>query len=623
MNHKARVLALLDEALGSFKYKFPTDPDEALYDFYALSLIPDSVETYRDSTNVNFDAVIAETKETLFRGLRDELLRVGLFCITSELRHADPVISSGKGGWERIKAEQPGKFTDLLLKLTDYEDTKTQVFRFRGKSPAASIKDESNSYLQAWKKFVKTWKGSTEDFLTQASYTFAGNPLIKWATSYGGPKWAQIAEGIKALYLTRNVHKMQAAIDHVYDLEHNTGFALNKLRRYAGMQKHLTFKFSAAPYQILARASHQMQGFIKTLAQQDKHIGTLFNAKSMYSRKVKASGKDEVIPTPIPFRYMDDKPPTAVTGYKKGSHNGTFHDVFFDVGKPLTIKGGSAEFRAVLRRAPEGVEWSGKITSPSLVGDVASILLQPDGNNLYVDLTSSTLRITFTLIPNAGNNSIPIESAIRVATELWWLGTKPGALHDPKYANINDLPASEKKELLSALQMAKLDLKIHAERRTPTKSQPKFKKKTSMAVFVSKWKTRYLARPYRGNVDKAYHLFKLPAIDFQSPVLVKVTGSSIEKVQYLAILKPEGKGIPDPFSFRVLITSPKTVGGNTDAMSLYYQVQESIADLLYFVVVNTKDKGLAINDRLLKKIVDRVSAKYDKLQLRYYPSSTK
>jgi hypothetical protein len=57
--------------------------------------------------------------------------------------------------------------------------------------------------------------------------------LNGWNRQYGGEPWANICKAYIDLYNAKSFNQQLIQIDHVYDLQHNTGFALNKVEDYS------------------------------------------------------------------------------------------------------------------------------------------------------------------------------------------------------------------------------------------------------------------------------------------------------------------------------------------------------------------------------------------------------
>jgi hypothetical protein len=85
-----------------------------------------------------------------------------------------------------------------------------------------------------------------------------------WKQAFGGKPWANICLAYINLYNSKDINQQLIQIDHVYDLQHNTGFALNKSPMYFGTDK--IFKeildhkaIMKSPYEIIDEISSSFQ----------------------------------------------------------------------------------------------------------------------------------------------------------------------------------------------------------------------------------------------------------------------------------------------------------------------------------------------------------------------------
>jgi hypothetical protein len=81
-----------------------------------------------------------------------------------------------------------------------------------------------------------------------------------WNQSYGGEAWVNICQAYIDLYNAKNIDQQIIQIDHVYDLQHNTGFALNKVYEYEFYEPEIEQALDRkatihSPYQIIRSIS--------------------------------------------------------------------------------------------------------------------------------------------------------------------------------------------------------------------------------------------------------------------------------------------------------------------------------------------------------------------------------
>jgi hypothetical protein len=233
---------LLSEASVSYKIGSGR-PDIMLYDFYVLGFIsginlsPEKQSTqtfgelgYQGGFSERSDRVkqdIAHANEVLLPVLKDKLLK-GLFVsICAEIRHIKdrPQTYSGTPLAESKLFKKYYQYYTLLDKVPQ------ELAPGRLREPK-SAKPAQTGYLKSYQaahRALKETNTTPEDFVKLCEYAFRN---MSWSPSYGGKNWANICKGYLLLKDSNTTDKMSVAIDHVYDLEHNTGAALNKVKDF-------------------------------------------------------------------------------------------------------------------------------------------------------------------------------------------------------------------------------------------------------------------------------------------------------------------------------------------------------------------------------------------------------
>lgn len=260
-------------------------------------------------------AVTGEIQEKLFNYLKKDLLDATYFSIASEFRHSkdrapNPKIPTlvdfaRKYGNEKemvqywknyIWAEEINNpkliagdklndgdpIKDLAIRARLYKD-RTQTKRVVYATDLETLEpmtkkevDDAESFFQGGKSYINSyvaaknaWRDNDPKFIQFSGICF--NELL-WNGSYGGPKWANIADGWMKLYEAETPQDKMVYIDHIFDLEHNTGCMLNKVKRYSKgghgwIKQALDFKLkSKRPLiEFMDRISPQMSYFAKIL----------------------------------------------------------------------------------------------------------------------------------------------------------------------------------------------------------------------------------------------------------------------------------------------------------------------------------------------------------------------
>jgi hypothetical protein len=132
-------------------------------------------------------------------------------------------------------------FFDFLqtIESKDNDDEINRNFRSYDEEPIlVSRGPEKIDYYFAAKKSFKEFY----DFIVIAKLFFE---KADWNENYGGPRWANIADAYFRLASSKSVNQKIIAIDHLYDLEHNTGSIFtkdNSFDKLSKIKKALDFK---------------------------------------------------------------------------------------------------------------------------------------------------------------------------------------------------------------------------------------------------------------------------------------------------------------------------------------------------------------------------------------------
>jgi hypothetical protein len=260
---------LIDESWKD--YKVSTNPEILLYDFYVvsyLSTLPldpaqkgfSGTLIGRDANEIKLDIKNAEDK--LLPVLRDKLSEALFIAICAEIRH----ITDRDQNYKDYK-------NNKLLKnyLRNYgmfkDDNLPDEFKPTRNVDRPQQEPSNTGYLHSFKaatKAIKDTGSSREQFATLCAELFR---KMKWTEMYGGKKWAEIADAYVLLNKTPQTNaQLQVAIDHAYDLQHNTGTVLNKVKTYynkgdiSWLEKALDFKANLKNvYSLLPRCSSDMR----------------------------------------------------------------------------------------------------------------------------------------------------------------------------------------------------------------------------------------------------------------------------------------------------------------------------------------------------------------------------
>ena len=231
---KYEQLTLLIEK--NIYYKPPKDKEQLLYDFYMLTLLnslpysPDVPKNKRFSKNdIGIETSIKEAVETIVDQLKPEMMDAIEYVVAAEFRHIYD--TNTKGAIHKLFAnhgEQDGGF-EYTAMLQTTADPRTDLDKDERDQLLGSFynditKDYQDSYIAMKKSGIPTPK-----FMKIAIDGFSN---MKWDIGYGGDGWSEIAKSWFLLDKAKSTNDKIIAIDHAYDLQHNTDTIFNKIDAY-------------------------------------------------------------------------------------------------------------------------------------------------------------------------------------------------------------------------------------------------------------------------------------------------------------------------------------------------------------------------------------------------------
>lgn len=216
---------LLTEAFNNFEYKIPENKKHLLFDFYILISLP--IENIKEKRGGHEASIIAnEAKNKIINYLQPQLLEEVLFSVCAEFRH----IIDNNDSSDILDLAQKNNMKDFIKKYISYYSIKKSNLgeKFltdkRIRSDISGNTERTGSY-----KAYKYSKVNNLEFIKFAQKCFTD---LKWRDSYGGDAWAAICSGWIRLYDANDINSKIIAIDHVFDLQHNTDTVFNKILDY-------------------------------------------------------------------------------------------------------------------------------------------------------------------------------------------------------------------------------------------------------------------------------------------------------------------------------------------------------------------------------------------------------
>ena len=263
----------------------PEDKSLTMYDFYVLDYLKSILDwpskNFRDLPEDLIDSVNNAVKN-LYPALRQELLDAVFYAVCAEIRYAENVnrrdhnrrIAKSNSKFEKLYKlwakyrNFHGKSLSQREELTDIYDIRKPSSKSRVPESEKDNREERNLSYKAANYAIENSGYSRADFMEMCEELYHNG---SWDNSYGGTAWGNICKGWLELNSadkidpnvkevkevdydaglknkdgkeikttkksesksTKTAKKpMSVAIDHIYDLQHNTDTVFNKLKSY-------------------------------------------------------------------------------------------------------------------------------------------------------------------------------------------------------------------------------------------------------------------------------------------------------------------------------------------------------------------------------------------------------
>jgi hypothetical protein len=220
------------------------NPEKMLYDFYVLSFISTINLSPEKSKTTTFGDVgfqggflgkadrvkedIEYAQDVLLPVLREKLTK-GLFVsICAEIRH----IKDRPQNYANTPLVSSKVFKNYYRNYLLLDKNLPKEFELRNLREPKGATPKAEGYKRSYQAAVKAIKETNStpyEFVKACQYAFSN---MSWSPSYGGKNWANICGGYLLLSDAKTKDQVSVAIDHAYDLEHNTGAALNKVKDF-------------------------------------------------------------------------------------------------------------------------------------------------------------------------------------------------------------------------------------------------------------------------------------------------------------------------------------------------------------------------------------------------------
>jgi hypothetical protein len=250
------------ELFGSFNYHVPEDKSQQLYDFYMLGMLHGTSSNTRrmaqvgimsnpqqqnqfgpghlEDEEVQIDYMLKEASDVLLPHLKEELLNVLVYCTAAELKHV----------MQHNDAD--------ILEMMCQRDMPEYLDSFRAwlktfKKGKRSIESSDKSYAAVQSSFK-----DSQSFMKVASWLFS---KADWNENFGGRAWVAIVNSYFQLLAATSKPQLTIAIDHVYDLEHNTGTLFDKVTAYSKEGSYAWLK-TALDHKARIRSAKELLPFV-------------------------------------------------------------------------------------------------------------------------------------------------------------------------------------------------------------------------------------------------------------------------------------------------------------------------------------------------------------------------
>jgi len=232
-----RVKPKIKEIFSNFVYRMPDDPELILYDFYFLTTYGKDIETNMPEA----DFAINEAVEQIIENLHTHMLKAVKYALCAEIRHIfdatateslKQLVEKNKNIRTFIKTyyKKYITFTEISRTPLDFllDDRSGGADRLRNVLSKETDSKRKSSY-RAITETQKELKITNLELSKIFEYLFLN---LVWQSQFGGSAWADIAKSYYMLLKAKRKNEKIIAIDHAYDLQHNTDTVFNKLQIY-------------------------------------------------------------------------------------------------------------------------------------------------------------------------------------------------------------------------------------------------------------------------------------------------------------------------------------------------------------------------------------------------------
>jgi hypothetical protein len=240
---KDNGFTLFKEALGDFPYEPPTDKEHMLFDFYMLSYLRQYYGGRDEPSSAHredlLDYTLDDVQDKLLTAIRKDFLHALYYAVAAEIRHVfdqleyemtpegdDPYTADASAFSKEDLIERLGEFSAEAEDVPEIRNYFSNLYDNTEFDRNQEVRKHASKGLS----FDLAKQMDPVKFMSVAAEIFDESG---WHGAYGGENWARIARAWLKLRETESGPDLVVILDHIYDLQHNTGTVFNKLKTYA------------------------------------------------------------------------------------------------------------------------------------------------------------------------------------------------------------------------------------------------------------------------------------------------------------------------------------------------------------------------------------------------------
>ena len=340
-------LERFNEIFQNFEYKMPDDPELMLYDFYFMSVIAAHVDLPNEP---EAELVIKQSVEKLVNEMYSHMSKALKWSLSCEIRHIFDSSFRPESKESKEMFEKYPNFSVEFYKALIRLKTSQSLPSYLADIKARDIEEFTDELGNRFEQDPMVYKGNNSERekanraikMVQRQLNISNLKLAQiymdfyyggyWGshqTSYGGPKWGDIAKGWYKLLQAKTLQQKIIWIDHAYDLQHNTSTVFNKIQGYVKSSgygwifKALEWKkWIDDPRQFYYKVSPQLKRLVAYISKNNYGLA-MDSFTGAEKPKISPSVGDPIIPSPSSI-FVTENPLPEVLGEIPSSEKSLF-----------------------------------------------------------------------------------------------------------------------------------------------------------------------------------------------------------------------------------------------------------------------------------------------------------